>query len=129
MSAARKTSSAQAELTCLPSLRNCLVNLPSSLVAVLLNSNTIAQNVIVELSYQQKISQDAKQSQQQRPITVPKSIFLGWTGMQSKARLASVIGKDAREGGAKEREVPTVEIDGTFARVLGLGDGMKVRQE
>ena len=56
-------------------------------------------------------------------------MFLGWTGMQSKAKLAPVVGKEGiagRDGGGREKEVPTVEIDGTFARLLGLGEGMKV---
>ena len=45
MSSSRKTSTAQAELILLPNLKNCLLNLPSTLVSVLLNSNTLAQNV------------------------------------------------------------------------------------
>jgi peroxin-1 len=131
MSNPRKTSTAQADLVLLPTLKNCLLNLPSSLVAVLLNSNTVAQNVIVELSYRQNVPVDPKQQPQpQRPQTVSKSIFLGWTGMQSKTKLAAVVGREGiagRDGGGREKEVPTVEIDGTFARLLGLGEGMKVR--
>jgi hypothetical protein len=126
--ASRKTSTAQAELVLLPNLKNCLLNLPSSLVAVLLNSNTIAQNVIVELSFRQNVPQDSKQ--QQKPSSISKSVFLGWTGMQSKPKLAPVVGKDGiagRDGGRSEKEIPTVEVDGTFARLLGLSEGMKVR--
>ena len=126
----RKTSSAQVELVLLPGLRNCLLNLPPSLVAVLLNSNTIAQNVIVELSYRQAAtpSQDAKQ----KTTGVTKSVFLGWTGMQSQSKQAPLVGRDgslaqARAGGRQEQEVATVEVDSTFGRLLGLNEGMKVR--
>lgn len=141
----RKTSSAQAELVLLPNLRNCLLNLPSPLVAVLLNSNTLAQNVVVELSY--RVPQQTQQQQQDgakahaRPTSsgggsITKSVFLGWTGMQSQPKLAPVVGggagRDAlaaaRSGGrVEEREVVTVEVDATFGRLVGLGEGMKVR--
>ncbi|KAK3718927.1 Peroxisome biosynthesis protein pex1 [Vermiconidia calcicola] len=130
--ASRKTSTAQAELTLLPSLKNCLLNLPSSLVAVLLNSNTVAQNVVVELSYRQPApaGQQQQDAKQKAAASVSKSVFLGWTGMQSQSKLAPVVGKDgiagSRDGGRQEREVPTVEVDATFGRLLGLGDGMKV---
>lgn len=46
--------------------------------------------------------------------------------MQSKAKLAPIVGgKDGVRGGS-EREVPTVEVDATFGRLVGLGEGMKV---
>ncbi|EMC91135.1 hypothetical protein BAUCODRAFT_39276, partial [Baudoinia panamericana UAMH 10762] len=128
--AARKTagSSTQAEIILLPSLKNCLLNLPSSLVALLLNSNTIAQNVVVELSYRQATpaGADAKQ----KNAAASKSVFLGWTGMQSQPRLAPMVGRDGiagiRGGGRQEQEAPTVEMDATFGRLLGLSEGFKV---
>jgi peroxin-1 len=126
--AARKPSAAQAEIALLPSLRNCLANLPASLVAVLLNSNTIAQNVVVELSY--LLPPPPGTDPKQKPAGQSKSVFLGWTGMQSQARLAPVVGRDGiaggRGGGRQEQDVSTVEVDATFGRLLGLGDGMKV---
>lgn len=125
----RKTSSAQVELVLLPSLKNCLLNLPSSLVAVLLNSNTVAQNVVVELTY--RASAPPSQDPKQKSASVSKSIFLGWTGMQSQSKLTPVVGREgiagARGGGGRqEQEVPTVEVDATFGRLLGLNEGMKV---
>lgn len=128
--ASRKTSTAQAELILLPSLRNCFLNLPSALVAVLLNSNTIQQNVVVELSYRQSAPQSGSSDPKQKPASVSKSVFLGWTGMQSQAKLAPVVGRDglaAARGQRQEQEVPTVEMDATFGRLLGLSDGIKVR--
>ncbi|KAK4898937.1 Peroxisome biosynthesis protein pex1 [Elasticomyces elasticus] len=120
------SSSVVAEIALLPTLKSCLLNLPSSLVSLLLNSNTIAQNVVVELSYRQTVPTDPKQ----KPTT--KSLFLGWTGMQSQTRLTPVVSKDGisgssrNNGGRHEQELPVVEVDATFGRLLGLNEGMKV---
>ena len=104
-------ASTQAEVALLPGLKNCLLNLPASLVNVLLNSNAVVQNVVVELSFRQAAGSDGKPGKQQ-------SVFLGWTGMRSQTR---------RAGPRQEQEVPGVEVDGTFGRLLGLKEGMKVR--
>ncbi|KAI7516557.1 hypothetical protein KC343_g23273, partial [Hortaea werneckii] len=113
----------------LPNLKSCLLNLPSSLVQLLLNSNTVAQNVVVELGFRGPAPQDA--DPKQKAQGVQKSVFCGWTGMQSQTRLAPVVGRDGIAGGrsgrgGQEQEVPTVEIDGTFARMVGLSEGLKV---
>jgi hypothetical protein len=111
-SAPRKApASSQAEVALLPSLKNCLLNLPTSLVNVLLNSNAVVQNVVVELSFKSAAGSDGKPGKQQ-------SVFLGWTGMRSQTR---------RSGPRQEQEVAGVEVDATFGRLLGLRDGMKVR--
>ena len=132
MASQRKSPSAgaQAEVALLPNLKSCLLNLPSSLVQLLLNSNTVAQNVVVELGFRGPAPQDA--DPKQKAQGVQKSVFLGWTGMQSQTRLAPVVGRDGIAGGrsgrgGQEQEVPTVEIDGTFARMVGLSEGLKVR--
>lgn len=104
-------ASSQAEIALLPGLKNCLLNLPSSLVNVLLNSNAVVQNVVVELSFKASPGSDGKPGKQQ-------SVFLGWTGMRSQTRRASV---------RSEQEVAGVEVDATFGRLLGLKEGMKVR--
>ncbi|KAF2405644.1 AAA-domain-containing protein [Trichodelitschia bisporula] len=108
-----KRPAVQAEVALLHSLKSCLVNLPASLVVALSNANTVAQNVVVELSYRDK---------------TPKSVFLGWTGMQSKRRLVPVVSRDGIAGvrGNREQEVPLVEMDTAFARLLGITDGQKV---
>lgn len=99
------------EITLLPNLKNCLLNLPPTLASALVNANTIAQNVVVELQWR------SSQEQQQRgkpAASTTQSAFLGWTGMQSQSK-------------RKERgDVQTVEVDATFARLLGLGEGVKV---
>ena len=63
-----------------------------------------AQNVVVELQYRtQTLASGAVSS-----VGVQKSIFVGWTGMPSKS---------------------TVEIDSTFAKLIGLSEGQKVSYE
>lgn len=125
--ASNRSSGAQAEVALLPSLKSCLLNLPSSLVSVLLNSNTLAQNVVVELSFRAPVPPNA--DLKQRNAGVARSIFMGWTGMRSQTRLAPVVGRDGiagRDGSRQEQEVSVVEVDATFARLVGLGEGTKV---
>lgn len=60
-----------------------------------------------------------------------KSIYLGWTGLPSKRKLASVVSRDGLGGsrnisGLREQDVPLVEIDPTLASTLGLEEGQKV---
>ncbi|USP79756.1 hypothetical protein yc1106_07030 [Curvularia clavata] len=114
----------QAEVVLQQSLKNCLVNLPASLVSVLVNANTVAQNVVVELSYRQPPPPGAADNKN----AAPKSVFLGWTGMQSKRRIAPVVGKDGLRGSpaVSQQDLPAVEVDATFARLIGLQQGQKV---
>ncbi|OCL10889.1 AAA-domain-containing protein [Glonium stellatum] len=119
----------QAEVSLLQSLKNCLVNLPSSLVSVLVNANTLAQNVVVELNYRQPPHPNI--SDTKNAPSVQKSIFAGWTGMQSKRKLAPVVGRDGLSGSRgsvvnRDQDIPVVEVDATFARLLGLAEGQKV---
>ncbi|KAH6691572.1 peroxisome biosynthesis protein PAS1 [Plectosphaerella plurivora] len=119
MSSRKSGPSTAAELS-LVHLRSCLVNLPTSLVSLLVNVNTPAQNVVVELSYK-----DPKAGGQ------PQSVFLGWTGMPSKRKMAPLVSRDGISGlrgnnSARDQEVASVEIDATLANTLGLSDGQKV---
>ncbi|KAF2280670.1 peroxisome biosynthesis protein-like protein (PAS1/Peroxin-1) [Westerdykella ornata] len=117
----------QAEVALLQSLKNCFVNLPPSLVSVLVNANAIAQNVVVELSYRQASPAGTVDARNPNPS---KSVFLGWTGMQSKRRIAPVVTGDglssARGGPPASQDVQCVEVDATFARLIGLNEGQKV---
>lgn len=117
------SSGTTVELAILPSLKSCLVNLPGSLVSLLLNANTVAQNVVVELQYRQ--AQPAGSDGKNKPATT-HSVFVGWTGMQSQSRPTPLIGREGVRSGSQEKDVATVEIDATFARRLGLNAGMKV---
>ncbi|KAF2034731.1 AAA-domain-containing protein [Setomelanomma holmii] len=115
----------QAEVALKQSLKNCLVNLPSSLVSVLVNANAVAQNVVVELSYRQPPPPGASDLRNASP---QKSVFVGWTGMQSQRRLAPVVGRDRLRAtqSSSQQDVPAVEVDTTFARLIGLAEGQKV---
>jgi peroxin-1 len=48
--------------------------------------------------------------------------------MPSKRKLAPVVSRDGinSNSSAREQEVPIIEIDTTFGRVLGLNEGQKV---
>lgn len=85
----------------------------------------VAQNVVVELSYRQPPPPGASDS---RNATPPKSVFVGWTGMQSQRRLASVVGPGGLRGSSttNQQDIPAVEVDTTFARLIGLTEGQKV---
>ncbi|CAM1506577.1 Fc.00g062180.m01.CDS01 [Cosmosporella sp. VM-42] len=121
MAPRRNAQTVQAEVS-LVHLKNCLVNLPASLVSLLVNINTPVQNVIVELNYRDT-STGAGASSQQR------SVFVGWTGMPSKRRTASLVGRDGlngMRGSSRDQEVALVELDATLAKTLGLSEGQKV---
>ena len=107
------------------SLKSCLVNLPPNLIALLSNANTPAQNVIIELQYQsQTLSAGAVSSG--KGAGFMRSAYMGWTGMPSRTRPASLANVDRHRSGSRDLDVQTVEIDGTFARLLGVQEGQKV---
>ncbi|KAJ5738881.1 hypothetical protein N7493_002036 [Penicillium malachiteum] len=116
---APKKPSTTAEVALIP-LKNCLVNLPPSLVSLLVNADTTAQNVIIELQYKSPTGKT-------NGAPAERSCFLGWTGMPSKRRLAPVVSRDGIGAGySREQEIATVELDTTFGRLLGLTEGQKV---
>lgn len=87
-----------------------------------------AQNVVVELNYRPPVSPESPNS---KGASSQKSVFLGWTGMPSKRRVAPLVGRDGINGsrgslGNRDKEVPLVEIDATLAATLGIQDGQKV---
>ncbi|KOS19487.1 Peroxisome biosynthesis protein PAS1 [Escovopsis weberi] len=133
MAPRRNAQSTSAELS-LVHLKNCLVNLPVSLVSLLVNVNTKlivpvrkqqpAQNVIVELSFRPPPS-----SPQAAAGLKEQSVFVGWTGMPSKRKAAQLVGRDSltsSRSSMRDQEVQLVEIDAVFANSLGLADGQKV---
>ncbi|KAK3068538.1 Peroxisome biosynthesis protein pex1 [Teratosphaeriaceae sp. CCFEE 6253] len=136
-------ASAQAEIALLPSLKSCLVNLPASLVAVLQNADTLAQNVVVELSFRLPAPVPAGAvgggDGKGKAAGVSKSVYVGWTGMQAQTRLAALVGREGVAGGSRGsggggsgggakhgQDVSVVEVDATFGRLVGLSEGMKV---
>ncbi|KIX97862.1 uncharacterized protein Z520_06640 [Fonsecaea multimorphosa CBS 102226] len=109
----------------LVSLQNCLVNLPPGLIALISNTNIPAQNVVVELQYRsQTLSSGAVSSGNSTGFQ--RSAYVGWTGMPSRTRPASLLNNDRARPGSREQDVQTVEIDATFAKLLGLSEGQKI---
>ncbi|KAI1003306.1 Peroxisome biosynthesis protein [Podosphaera aphanis] len=108
-------------------LRSCFVNLPASLCSLLSDINALTQNVVVELNYHTHSSN----SSLPKDAHSPRSVYVGWTGFQSKKKLGSIIAQDGLNGikgntSVRDQPVPIVEIDSTFARALNLVDGQKV---
>src|SRR6516162_9511749 len=105
MAPRKNAQSTLAEIS-LVHLKRCLVNLPSSLVSVLMNVNTVVfstqhfrwftelttsqpvQNVVVELSYRPQAPTAA--SSHGTAAGAQRSAYVGWTGMPSKRRVAPV---------------------------------------
>ncbi|KAK5663318.1 hypothetical protein OQA88_3746 [Cercophora sp. LCS_1] len=125
--APRKNAQSTAAEISLVHLQNCLVNLPASLASLLATVNTPAQNVIVELNY--RVPLPSGTTGPGGATSTQKSVYVGWTGMSSKRRVAPIVGRDGingTRGSARDQEVPLVEIDATLAATIGLQDGQKV---
>ncbi|KAL8758225.1 MAG: hypothetical protein Q9199_001635, partial [Rusavskia elegans] len=119
MAPSSKKSPAIAEVA-LVSLKNCLINLPQSLVTVLDNSNVSAQDVIVEIL----VKDSASSSKNGK--TAQRSIYTGWSGMPTTRRPSPLSASHSERGFAgRETEIHSVEIDSTFARMLGLANGQR----
>ncbi|KAI9744072.1 MAG: Peroxisome biosynthesis protein pex1 [Claussenomyces sp. TS43310] len=132
MALALKRSPSQSTLAelSLVNLKSCFVNLPSSLESVLLSVDAPVQNVVVELNY--KLPSPSTNTSGRENVQPQQSIYVGWTGMPSKRKLAPVVSRDGMISSTRgitvgrEQEVALIEIDATFAHVLGLSDGQKV---
>ncbi|OTA69621.1 AAA-domain-containing protein [Hypoxylon sp. EC38] len=127
-SAQRKNAPSTTAEISLVHLKNCLVNLPTSLVNLLVTINTPAQNVIVELNYRVPSLTNGS-SQTNGSTSSQRSIYVGWTGMPSKRKVAPIVDRDGisgTRGSGRDQEVASVEIDATLAATLGLLDGQKV---
>ncbi|KAG5917516.1 hypothetical protein E4U42_007212 [Claviceps africana] len=124
MAPRKNATSAAAELS-LVHLKNCLVNLPPSLVSLLLNLDTPVQNVVVELAYKAApVAADSGGSP-----SPPRSVFVGWTGMSSKRRAAAPpVTRDGITGSraSRDQDLQTVEMDATLANALELSEGQHV---
>ncbi|KAF3930823.1 hypothetical protein ABW19_dt0200350 [Dactylella cylindrospora] len=108
----------------LAALKNCLVNLPTGLVSVLVAANTPAQNVVVELSW--RVKAPPTTGPITGPATVTRQAFAGWTGMPSK-RQPMQQGPGSFPGSQRGNSLEgCVEIDSAFARNVGLTEGSKV---
>ncbi|KAG5926572.1 hypothetical protein E4U53_003050 [Claviceps sorghi] len=124
MAPRKNAPSAAAELS-LVHLKNCLVNLPPSLVTLLHNLDTPVQNVVVELAY--KAAPVAVDSG--GPSSPPRSVFVGWTGMPSKRRAAAPpVARDGIAGSraSRDQDLQLVEMDATLANALELSEGQNV---
>ncbi|KAI4089267.1 MAG: hypothetical protein LQ344_005485 [Seirophora lacunosa] len=109
--------SVTAEISFVP-LKNCLVNLPQSLLNVLVTTNAPVQNVIVEILVKDSATASKNDG------TMQRSIYVGWSGMPSTQKAASIGPRRQKQSFAiTDAERATVDIDPTFGRMLGLVEG------
>ncbi|KAI1017747.1 hypothetical protein LB504_004000 [Fusarium proliferatum] len=111
----------------LANLQNCFANLPPFLCASLDSMNTSAQNVLIELSYDDSTSAGVSES---ADYVKSRSVFLGWTGLQSRQR-SHPSEEQQRLGSERNRpnarEPFWVDIDAAFAQTLGLSEGQETK--
>jgi len=88
------------------SLRNALINVPPKIEAALNSSNTLAQNVVIQISWK-----DGGKD---------KNVFIGWTGVSCRKTVSPV-------GARKNDILPSFEIDPAFASNVGLREGTRVQ--
>jgi peroxin-1 len=84
-----------------------------------------AQNAIVELQYIELVS--SVPGSKDNSVASQRSVYVGWTGMSSKRKVSSAIGRgSSRDSTGRDVEANVVEIDSTFARTIGLTQGQRV---
>jgi peroxin-1 len=88
------------------SLRNALVNVPPKLEAALNASNTLAQNVVIQIAWKEG-GKD-------------KNAFTGWTGVSCRKTSSPM-------GARKNENVAMFDIDPAFAANVGLREGTRVQ--
>lgn len=88
------------------SLRNALINVPPKIEAALTASNTLAQNVVIQITWK-----DGGKD---------KSAYTGWTGVACRRTLSPV-------GARKNEAMPLFEIDPAFAGNIGLRETTRVQ--
>ncbi|KAL8654142.1 MAG: hypothetical protein Q9210_001688 [Variospora velana] len=109
--------SVTAEINFVP-LKNCLVNLPQSLINVLVTTNAPVQNVVVEILVKDSASASKTDS------TVQRSVYVGWSGMPSTQKATSIGPRRLKQRFPNtDIERAICDIDATFGRTLGLMDG------
>src|SRR5437667_1273152 len=87
------------------SLRNALINVPPRIEAALNASNTLAQNVVIQISWKEG--------------TRDKNAYTGYTGVSCRKTASPV-------GGRKNDLIPMLDIDPVFATNVGLREGVRV---
>jgi peroxin-1 len=87
-------------------LRNALINVPPKLEAALNASNTLAQNVVIQISWKEG-GKD-------------KNAYTGWTGMSCRKTTSPI-------GTRKNEVVSMFDIDPAFAANVGLREGTRVQ--
>ena len=88
------------------SLKNALINVPPRIEAALTASNTLAQDVVIQISWKEAAKD--------------KNVYVGWTGVSCRKTAAPVGGSRKNENAAM------FDIDPAFAGNVGLREGTRV---
>jgi peroxin-1 len=88
------------------SLRNALINVPPKIEALLNASNTLVQNVVIQITWKDGGKE--------------KNAFTGWTGVTCRKQISPV-------GARKNDNVAMFDIDPAFAASVGLREGTRVQ--
>lgn len=89
------------------SLKNALINVPPRIEAALTASNTLAQDVVIQISWKEAGKDN--------------NVYVGWTGVSCR-KTASPMGG----GGRKNENIAMFDIDPAFAGNVGLKEGTRV---
>jgi peroxin-1 len=87
------------------SLKNALINVPPRIEAALTASNTLAQDVVIQISWKEAGKE--------------KNVYVGWTGVSCRKTASPV-------GSRKSENVAMFDIDPAFAGNVGLKEGTRV---
>jgi peroxin-1 len=93
-------------IACFAPLRNALINVPPKMEQALTAANTLAQNIVIQLSWKDN-GRD-------------KSAYVGWTGISCRKTASPV-------GARKNDNMAMFDIDPAFASNVGLREGTKVQ--
>jgi peroxin-1 len=87
-------------------LRNALINVPPKIEAALNASNSLAQNVVIQISWK-----DGGKD---------KHAYAGWTGVSCRKTTSPI-------GPRKSENISIFDIDPAFAGTIGLKEGTRVQ--
>lgn len=103
----------------LSSLKNCLVNLPLSIYAPLVERGISPQSLIVELAYTAAAVPGAIKSNSggaKSSSALLNKVYVGWTGLPS-----AVVGVSSNQVRGGKGELERLDMDPQFAAMLGNG--------
>lgn len=106
---------AQIEFT---SLKQCLINLPLSIHAPLLDRSISPQSIVIELTFTPASSAQTGTGTKK---SITNKVYVGWTGLPSQ-----LVGMSSNQVRGGKGQLERIEIDPQFAQMIGLSEGLPV---